>query len=160
MNNIHPFNNKLEYGLRATIILSLSYSREYDLNELSCLDYLVVHSGDFNHELRSIHAPLPNRKSEIFIRRTLLNEGLDLFSKYCLVKPIYKKEGVYYKVTEECEPFLDCLCEDYTSLVKERALWAMNEYGGLDYMSLRNVINKSSEVINSEIAFNNVVGEY
>lgn len=152
-NSIQPFNNHVEYGLRALIILKQIYPGRCDLSHISCLDYLVVHSGDFNSSLKSIHAPTPNRKEEIYIRRSLFEEALKLLSRYCLVKPVFLAEGIYYEITDEGEPFLDSLSEEYTALVDERAAWAVKEYGDMDVDSLRRTIKESIGSISSEIAF-------
>jgi hypothetical protein len=149
----HPFNNEIEYGLRALIILQNIFPNRCDLDILACLDYLVVHSGDFNPDLKSVHAPLPGRKEEIFIRRNLLEKGLNLLMNYCLVKPIYLPEGVYYQISDEGEPFLDSLNENYTYFVKKRAMWAVKEFGGSEVELIRAKIKNSLDSIDSEIAF-------
>lgn len=154
MNNlIQPFNNRIEYGLRALVILQAMYPSRCDLNYLSCLDYLVVHSGDFNNYLKSLHAPVPNRKNEIYIRRNLIEEGLKLLSLYCLVRPVYLPDGIYYEITDEGEPFLDSLSEEYTSQVRLRASWAVDEFEGLDATMLRKKIGSALESKDSDIAF-------
>jgi len=152
-DKIQAFNNRVEYGLRALIVLQHAYPNSYDLSELSCLDYLIVHSGDFNSSLKSLHAPIPNRKQEIYIRRSLLDAGLKLFSQYNLVKPIFLADGIYYQITDEGEPFIDSLMEEYTTEVKSRADWAVSNFGGMPVNYLRQIIKESTGTSDLDIAF-------
>jgi hypothetical protein len=100
-----------------------------------------------------LHAPVPNRKNEIYIRRNLIEEGLKLLSLYCLVRPVYLPDGIYYEITDEGEPFLDSLSEEYTSQVRLRASWAVDEFEGLDATMLRKKIGSALESKDSDIAF-------
>jgi hypothetical protein len=154
INNISPFNSHVEYGLRTLFLLHAIYPRRCDLDHLSCLDYMVVHSGDFNEQLSSLHAPIPNRKNEFFIRRRLTEKGLLLFAKYCLVKLSFELDGIYYELTDESTPFMDSLSEEYTKQVKVRAEWVVNNYRDYSTLALRENITNSMESTTGEIAFN------
>lgn len=149
----NPFNNNIEYGLRAILLLQAMYPKKCDLDLLSYLDYIVVHSGDFDKELYSLHAPIPNRKNEVLIRRSLLEGGLKLYSNYCFVKPVYEPNGIFYELTEECEPFLDSLSEEYTKQVKLRAKWAVEKYSLMNLKELKEELKNTAEPVSSDIAF-------
>lgn len=153
MNNSSPFNNHVEYGLRSLFLLQAMYPERCDLDRLSCLDYMVVHSGDFNESISSLHAPTPNRKNEFFIRRSLIYKGLELFSKYCLVKPLFQEKGLCYELTDESSPFMDTLSEDYTEQLRIRAIWAIEQYRDCSTLDLRASIRNSLESSSSDIAF-------
>jgi hypothetical protein len=150
---LSPFNNEIELGLRALSILQFSYPNSYDLSKLVLLDYLTVHSGDFTSIYKSLHAPTPARKSEVFIRRHLIGEGLELFAKFGLVKPKYSSNGVFYTITDNGEPFLDALAEDYTTMLKDRAEWVVTNFGEYTIDDLKKLINSATESASQEIAF-------
>jgi hypothetical protein len=152
-NKFSPFNNNIDMGLRALSILQFAYPKSYDLSKLVFLDYMTVHSGDFNSPFKSLHAPVPNRKSEVYIRRSLLEQGLLLFSKYGLVIPEYLPEGVFYIMADSGEPFLDSLGEDYTTMLKLRTEWVVNKFGEYSAEQLKKIVSSSNETSNQEIAF-------
>jgi len=114
---------------------------------------MVVHSGDFNEGMSSLHAPTPNRKNEFFIRRRLIEKGLSLFAKYCLVKLVFDEDGINYDLTDESTPFIDALSEEYTKQVKIRAEWVVNTYKNHGTSALREHITNSLESTSGEIAF-------
>ena len=147
------FNNHVEYGLRALAILKHLYPSSGDLDKLACVDYIVVHSGDFSNSLNSLHAPIPHRSSELYIRRSLMRDGLNLLCQYGLVSVINDESGFQYLLTEEGEPFLDMLSSEYLEHVQKRAKWAVSEYGMLDSESLRRSIQQSFNGTDAEIAF-------
>lgn len=153
MRKKSPFNNEIEYGLRTIIILQASYPLAFDIDELSTLDYLVVHSGDFNENLPSLHAPTPNRKNEVFIRRSLINTGVELFAKRNLLTPTYQNNGIHYKLTEQAGPFIDSLEESYTQKVISRALWATTLIEGMGSADAREMIKNSINSSDNDIAF-------
>lgn len=129
------------------------YPQACSIDFLSYIDYIIVHSGDFSQDLNSLHAPTPNRKHEMLIRRNLITSGLNLFSQYCLIKPKYETSGVYYILTDESTPFIDSLQEEYTSQVKIRAEWAVQKYHSHDIESLKCTINESLDSSQGKIAF-------
>lgn len=152
-NNLAPFNNNIDMGLRALSILQFAYPKSYDLSKLVFLDYIIVHSGDFNSPFKSLHAPVPNRKSEVYIRRSLLEQGILLFSKYGLVIPQFLAEGVFYLMADSGEPYLDSLGEEYTTMLKLRAEWVVCKYGKYSAEQLREIVTNSTENLHQEIAF-------
>jgi hypothetical protein len=148
-----PFNNDIDMGLRALSILQFAYPQSYELSKLVFLDYMIIHSGDFNSAFKSLHAPVPNRKSEVYIRRSLLEQGLLLFSQHGLVIPKFLPEGVFYMMADSGEPFLDSLGEEYTTMLKLRAEWVVQKYGDYSVEQLRRALIGSTETLNQDIAF-------
>ncbi|MFD4172173.1 ABC-three component system middle component 2 [Streptomyces anulatus] len=51
---VTPLNSPLEVGVRALVLLTESHPRPLDLAQLVALDYLVLHSGEFDGP-RSLH---------------------------------------------------------------------------------------------------------
>lgn len=149
----HPFNNEVEYGLRTLVLLLYLYPETYDLTQLVYLDYLLVHSGDFNDDLKSLHAPIPYRKEEIYIRRSLIENGINLFSSKGLIDIEFNLSGINYRATEEAQPFVDSLVEDYTTLLKERAEWIAGYFSKYRVEELSNLVKNTNEKENQDIVF-------
>lgn len=161
MKNKEPraFNNSIEYGLRAIILMLESYPEMIDLERLVYLDYILVHSGDFNSNLRSLHAPTPYRKDEIYVKRNLFQSGLVLFAKCGLVNIDYRESGISYEVTENSSPYIDTLSEEYTILLRERAEWLSSEYIYYSAKELLTLIKSTNKSKDNEIAFDvNLIG--
>ena len=79
----HPFNGTLETGIRALVVLEAFYPRRCDLLEMTWLDHLVVHTGDFDGQdvPESLHPDLPNRAGELLVRRQLVEKSLRLMQQ-------------------------------------------------------------------------------
>lgn len=140
----NAFNNHIEFGLRALIILKNTFPNACDIDRLSILDYIVVHSGDFGEALPSLHAPIPNRNHELYVRRIAMSMGLELLNQYGLVTPILDVKGVGYVISDDGEPFLDMLREPYGKHVQERAKWVIQEYSSYDNSHLTAIIIESN----------------
>lgn len=121
--NIYPFNNSVETGLRVLCLLNAQFPRSYDLETLVCLDYLCVHSADFDQHIASLHPDNPNRPGELFVRRNILEEGLRLFMSKRLIIMSYTKNGIEYHASELSSSFLDKFYTYYSLSLIERAEW-------------------------------------
>lgn len=146
---IYPFNNSIETGLRMLILLTSAYPLTYDLDHLIYFDYMAVHSGDIDKEIVSLHPAVPNRNGEILIRRSIIQEGLELFMYKGLINKYYNEKGIEYGASELAIPFLEALNETYTSSLMERANWVIRKFGQLELQQLRTlIINKLSNIRN------------
>ncbi|MBS1596058.1 MAG: threonine transporter [Bacteroidetes bacterium] len=123
----HPFNGPIECGLRSLVILEHVYPGELDLQRLVFYDYLLIHSGDANGP-ESIHPATPHRSGEVLVKRHILEQGALLMISRNLIKRNYSTTGIAYQATENATPFLDNLTSKYTVLLKERAIWVLNEF--------------------------------
>lgn len=117
----HAFNNKIETGLRIITILYASFPDQLDLQELLYLDYLTVHSGDYDIENKSLHPDTPFRKGEIFVRRSIILDGIKFFIAKGLVLQNFNPTGVKYTVSESASPFIENLNEEYFLELKKNA---------------------------------------
>jgi len=129
MNNyiIHPFNNKIETGLRVLSVLNATYPRSYDLQSIVYLDYLTVHSGDFDFKMISLHPSVQNRKGELLVRREMILTSIDLFIEKGLIEKLYTNLGIEYIASDQSTTFLDTLNEEYLLNLQIRSIW-VNEY--------------------------------
>ncbi|WP_146162364.1 ABC-three component system middle component 2 [Vibrio splendidus] len=151
----NAFNNHIEFGLRALIILKNTFPNTCDIDRLSILDYMIVHSGDFNEKLISLHAPIPNRSNEIYVRRIAMSKGLELLNQYGLVTPTLDEDGVSYVISDEGEPFLDMLREPYGNHLQKRAEWVIKKYSNYDNSYLTAIIRTSVNGNIREVVNNN-----
>jgi hypothetical protein len=124
------FNSPLETGVRSLSILVAAFPLLFDLQRLVELDYLVVHSGDANGP-DSLHAPLPLRAGELLVRRELIANGLLLMMSRNLVVRTPSPVGIEYGASDAAAPFLMMLESDYSLRLRERAQWAVQEFGSL-----------------------------
>jgi hypothetical protein len=130
------FNSPLETGLRSLAILVAAYPAAYDLQRLVELDYLVVHSGDANGP-ESLHAPVPLRAGELLVRRTLIERGLMLMMSRQFVVRLISMSGLDYQASDSAAPFLSLLQADYTLMLRDRAKWAVSEFGHMTTEEIR-----------------------
>lgn len=121
--NIYPFNNSVETGLRVLCLLNALFPRSYDLETLVCLDYLCVHSADFDQNLTSLHPDNPNRQGELFVRRSIMEDGLRLFISRKLITLSYTQNGIEYQASELSANFLDKFYTSYSIALIKRSEW-------------------------------------
>jgi len=145
MDKIFPFNNPIEAGLRLLLILASGFPERYDLERLVFFDYMVVHSADIDKNISSLHAAVPNRLGELFVRRSLLQDGLDLFCSRGLIRKVYNETGIEYSATEYSLPFVEALSEVYTTTLLDRSMWVINNFARLSISELQGMITKNIE---------------
>lgn len=153
---IHPFNNKIETGLRILAILNSTYPKSYDLQSLIYLDYMVVHSGDINKEITSLHPAVSSRKGELLIRREIIFSSVELFIQKGLIDKLYSEGGVEYIASENSTTFLDSLNELYSIELQTRSDWVNSYVKKLSPQLLKKQMNNfiSNESININIISN------
>lgn len=120
------FNSNLETGIRNLIILNAAYPLALDLKKLAWLDHLVVHTGDIGGP-ESLHPSLPQRNSEILVRRRLIEEGLTLMRRLHMITAVADERGIAYQATDEAYPFVDLMKSVYATQLKKRACWLVED---------------------------------
>lgn len=152
-NIITPFNNQVESALRALCILNEAYPRSFDLQMLLCLDYISVHTADFDSNMSSLHAPVPKRIGEMDVRRALIKSGVDLLISKKLVCEIYDRSGIVYQASDNSAPFIDSLSSEYTSELLKRIRWVIDEYSGKTSKHIMQDIKQSYSIHINEFNF-------
>jgi hypothetical protein len=152
MDNIKvfPFNNGIETGLRMLVLLTSAFPFKYDIDHLVYFDYMMVHSGDINPDIKSLHPAVPNRTGELFVRRSLIQNGIDLFIQKGFLLRAYTEKGIQYGATEAATPFLESLSEDYTQELVKRASWVAANYANIKLNDLRKMMNDNLSKIRNE----------
>jgi|SRR5690606_28472103 len=150
MSQNNPFNNPLEVGLRLLCILNEAYPKRISLQSLIYIDYIIIHSGDFDNDVESIHAPVPYRESEIYIRRNLIKRSLDFLLNKSLVDISYDANGITYLASENTTPFLENLSEKYTLELIKRASWFFSKYESINESILKNIFEDKNNLTHLE----------
>ena len=148
--NINPFNNSVEAGLRILTILNEAFPKSFDLQNLVYLDYLTIHSADIDKTMQSLHPAVPYRSGEIMVRSSIIEKGLNLFIKKKLIEKQYNLKGIEYKATENAMPFLESLEETYSTKLQEKANWAVGKYSKHSKKELKNIMTPRLSEINNE----------
>jgi len=128
MSKIYLFNNNIETGLRALIILYSTYPQAIDIQRIMYYDYLTIHSGDVDDGPPSLHPATPNRSGEILVRRKIIEEGINSFVKRGLIEKIFSTDGIDFCAGDSASIFLDILEEEYTNQLKHRATWVVEKF--------------------------------
>lgn len=159
MNKVYVFNSPVETGLRVLVILNATYPNRMDLQQVLYYDYLTVHSGDVDGGPKSLHPQVPNRSGEIFVRRKILEDGIELFISSGLIEKVYTLKGIEYQAGENATPFLDMLNENYTLELAKRAQWVVKEFGHQTIEQLDRFIKNNLDKWGGEFTFCSVGGE-
>lgn len=138
----HPFNSTLETGIRALVVLEAFYPRRWDLIEITWLDHLIVHTGDFDGQdvPESLHPDLPNSTGELFVRRQLVEQSLRIMQQMHLVEVFETEAGIEFCASEEAPSYVDLLQAPYSLALKQRATWMANRFAGLENSEIRALI--------------------
>jgi len=142
VSGTHPFNSTLETGIRALVVLEAFYPRCCDLLEMTWLDHLVVHTGDFDGQdvPESLHPDLPNRAGELLVRRQLVEKSLRLMQQMHLVEVFETEDGISFAASEDAPSYLDLLQAPYSLALKQRAKWIVDRFAGMQTVEIRAMI--------------------
>jgi hypothetical protein len=135
-----PFNSHIEIGLRLLCLLTAAYPKSYSIQQLACFDYMLIHSDDLPEGPVGIHPQTPQRSGEYLVRRNDLSTTLKIFISRGLIAEHYKNKGLMYAATEASAPFLDRLAAEYTSRLREYALWVADTYGNVSEPDLNRLM--------------------
>jgi len=116
------FNSALETGVRAVVILDAVHPRAFDLAHMTWCDHLVVHTSDIDGP-ESLHPDIPQRTGELLVRRRLVEDGIKLMRRLHMIEMEVGDRGIAYRASEDASAFVEALRSEYSSELKERAVW-------------------------------------
>ena len=125
------FNSAVELGLRALCVLVETHPRSCDLQRLVLFDYLLVHSADVDGGPESLHPAIPQRGTEVLVRRAVLEPGLALYARRGLIITSAEHCGFMYTASDRGSAFLDTLRAEYVAMLRDRARWIFATFGEL-----------------------------
>lgn len=135
------FNGALETGVRSVVILETAHPRGFDLTQLTWLDHLVVHTADLDGP-DSLHPNVPQRNGELLVRRSLVEQGLNLMQRLHLIEVKFTPEGIVYVACEEAAPFVRLVRSQYGRTLRERAKWLLEYFADRGPDHLHEVITQ------------------
>ncbi|HHY0363467.1 TPA: ABC-three component system middle component 2, partial [Vibrio cholerae] len=100
-----------------------------------------VNSSDFGGP-ESLHPETPNRQGELSSRREVVRDGLELMKRFGLIEIELNSHGVFYKVTEEAEPYLCLMRERYSLNLKKIANWLSDEVKVFGFKRLNMIVEE------------------
>lgn len=127
--HIRPFNSPLECGLRTLFILNAARDAAMDLQRVVAYDYLLVHSGDVDGGPISLHPAVPHRGTELLVKRSVIQAGLDQLLSKELIQIVFAPQGFLYKATDLTEAFIKLLTSSYAQELSARAEWVVDRFG-------------------------------
>jgi hypothetical protein len=151
--NIKVFNSPLEIALRLLLIISKNGEKGISLDRLVIYDYLIINSGDIDGAPNSIHPALPNRSSQLLVKRELIKKSLQILLSKELLTLKYLKEGILYSPTKLSIPFINYFESDYFVEINNRVEWILNHFDNttnkqLDKYIKTNLNKWGSEFVN------------
>lgn len=120
------FNSPLESGVRIIAFLNAYFPEEIDFESLLKIDYVIVNSAELGGP-KSIHPFTPNKIGELISRRSIVREGIELMIRFGMIQSKLNEEGIYYKVTDQVQPYLKLMKSNYSKLLIESSIWLAKE---------------------------------
>jgi hypothetical protein len=105
MKNVKVYNNSSEVAIRMLALLN-KFNEPLDIQQLVFFDYLLLHLGDISSTFKSLHSNTPYHKIELFVRRKLINDSINLLISKELIVYDYSAKGIRYKSSEMTNNFL------------------------------------------------------
>jgi hypothetical protein len=118
------------------MLLSEAYPAHLDLNRLVLLDHGVLHSADLGGP-ESLHPPLPIRAGELGMKRTTIEQGLQVMIRAGLAEMQVGEEGIQFVASDRAYGFVNLLASEYAAGLHSRAVWVVNHFEDLSEPSLR-----------------------
>lgn len=105
MSNIKIYNAPFEVGVRALMIIN-KYDKGIDLDSIIILDYLSLHANVVNYEFKSLHPDNPFHGVELFSKRNVIKESINLLIRKGLIDIEFSDKGIIYLSNSATEYFL------------------------------------------------------
>jgi hypothetical protein len=131
-----PLNSPLEVGVRVLMILTEAYPQRLDVNRLVLLDHGVLHSADLGGP-ESLHPALPVRVGELGVKRTVIEEGLQVMVRAKLVEMSAGDRGIEFVASDSAYAFVSVLASNYATILHERIEWMFGHFSDLSEDALR-----------------------
>lgn len=138
---MNVFNTPLEAGVRAIAFLNAYYPNEIDFESLLKIDYVIVNSGELDGP-KSIHPFTPNKMGELIMRRSIVREGIDLMIRFGMLQSKLTDTGIYYKVTDQAQPYLKLMKSNYSKLIIESSIWLAEEVNTNRFININSKLSR------------------
>jgi hypothetical protein len=132
-----PLNGPLEVGVRVLMILTEAFPEHLDVHRLVLLDHSVLHTADLGGP-ESLHPPLPIRAGELGVKRTTIEQGLQVMLRAGLIEMTTAETGIQFQASDSAYSFVSSLSADYAATLRNRAQWVVQHFDDLSEEALRN----------------------
>ena len=126
INKSATFNGPLETGVRLVIILNSSFPKNYDIQRLTALDYLLVHTSILGGP-NDLHPQTPIKTPLTQVRRKIIQNAVSLLISRNIISQNISPQGIYYSAGESSDFFVNSFRTSYLKGLDERAKW-LNQY--------------------------------
>ena len=123
------FNGPLEAGVRAVAILGAAFPTALDVERLTALDYLLIHTSQLGGPA-DLHPGTPIQTPVTEVRRRVVQNALLLMMTRELVDRELHPDGIRYRAGESASLFLSSLKTPYLVALNERAQWLVDHLKG------------------------------
>lgn len=137
------YNSPMEFGLRSLFIMYASKEQFFDLQRLIFLDYLAVHSDDVDGGPLGLHAKVPYRSTEIFVKRAFIEKGLMDLVRRELLNVVFNNTGVNYQISDLGVHFVNLFQSEYANQLIKVCHWLSERFANYSTLDLELFINKN-----------------
>jgi len=151
--DVKVFNSPLEIALRLLLIILKAGGKGISLDKLIIYDYLILNSGDVKDAPSSLHPALPNRSSQLLVKREIVKKSLQILSSKELLIVRFASNGILYCPSELSSHFVQYFESAYFLELNKRTEWIIENFKDkttkyLDKYINSNLNNWGSEFIN------------
>jgi hypothetical protein len=147
------FNSPLEVGLRALFLVNAAGRRSLDLQTLVSFDFALVHTDAFSGP-PSLHPRTPSQGGELLVRRSVMQEGLELMRSRDLIDRQFKAAGIAYCRTPGGMHVGEQFDSPYAEDLRERAAWVIGNLGTLTPRQLEARLAPHARSLSDELILN------
>lgn len=153
------YNSTYEVSIRVLLLLSELNGNSSTLNNLMIFDYLSLNTYDIGGPA-SLHAPIPNRGTQLYSRKVIVERSLKYLISKQLIKVNPTDAGIEYLITEYGFKFLEYFESTYFNNLKNRITWTIDQFGNLSNSEMKEFINNNMSKWGQEfMADNNTATE-
>lgn len=142
--NIKIYNTQFEVAVRILILL-VRCERPLDIEEITTYDYLLLHLGDVNDKIKSLHPDNPFHGIELYSKRNIIQDSITLLVSKGLLLCDYNLNGIAYKPTEIGADFLEYFESSYFHKLKKNADFINSKFIDMKASDIKNYINQNYE---------------
>lgn len=128
---MEPLNSSVEVGVRVLALLDAAYPRSFDIDRLSLLDHIALHSADFGGP-PSVLPELAQRRSELTVNRRQIEDGLSVMVRAKLIEIDPEATGIQYIASDSSAQFVRSVHAKYLERLRESGSWAVARFGDLN----------------------------
>lgn len=152
MSSIKIYNTPFEVGVRALMIIN-KYDKGIDLDSIIILDYLSLHANVVNYEFKSLHPDNPFHGIELFSKRNVIKESINLLIRKGLIDIEFSAKGILYVSNSITEYFLSFFEGKYFNDLNCNIDNIVEKFKSYTQEDLQKYINNNLETCGGQIIY-------